>query len=155
MARPRAQGHEIMRTKSLRIMRIRESRQNKARPPPLSERAHDNRDKNPADSVREACDRCLTCARILHQTDDLGERRVAADLSARIRKKPVRFSVPVTTRSPGAFSTERLSPVTADSSIDESPKMTVPSAGTLVPGRSAECRRQKYRGRESPSRHRS
>ena len=56
-------------------------------------------------------------------------------LVARTRSVPVVLIDAPITVSPGAFDTGRLSPVTIDSSISELPSSTVPSTGTLAPGR--------------------
>ena len=53
------------------------------------------------------------------------------------RRKPERLTVAAYTRSPAALSTGMLSPVSADSSTALSPSMTLPSTGTLLPGRTA------------------
>ena len=55
--------------------------------------------------------------------------------STRISKLPVPFSVPPVTRSPATFSTGTGSPVSMDSSTELLPSVTVPSIGTLSPGR--------------------
>ena len=55
--------------------------------------------------------------------------------SATIRNIPFLFRVPPKTLSPFSFDTGRLSPVSMDSSTLECPFFTVPSTGTLSPGR--------------------
>ena len=55
--------------------------------------------------------------------------------STRISKLPVPFRVPPVTVSPATFSTGTGSPVSIDSSTALLPSMTVPSIGTLSPGR--------------------
>ena len=53
--------------------------------------------------------------------------------SARIANHPLRLTVAPMTRSPGALSTGKDSPVSALSSTAPAPSMTVPSAGTCSP----------------------
>ena len=53
----------------------------------------------------------------------------------RATKRPSAFTEPPITRLPGALATGRLSPVTSDSSTCERPSVTLPSIGTLSPGR--------------------
>jgi copper chaperone CopZ len=55
--------------------------------------------------------------------------------SARIRTEPVVLSVPAMTLAPASLVTGIDSPVTIDSSSEERPSSTVPSTGTLSPGR--------------------
>ena len=59
----------------------------------------------------------------------------APTLVARTRSAPVVFTVAPMTSEPTALATGRLSPVTMDSSMSESPSSTTPSVGTLDPGR--------------------
>ncbi len=56
-------------------------------------------------------------------------------LSARITKLPLRLMVPPITRASFSLVTGRDSPVTMDSSSEEWPSSTMPSTGTLSPGR--------------------
>lgn len=56
-------------------------------------------------------------------------------LVARTRTVPVVFTEAPMTGDPGVLATGRLSPVTMDSSISDSPDSTMPSTGTLPPGR--------------------
>ena len=53
----------------------------------------------------------------------------------RTRRLPPAATVPATTCSPGCLATGRDSPVIIDSSTSAAPSVTVPSAGTRVPGR--------------------
>ena len=55
--------------------------------------------------------------------------------SARMTSDPVRFTVAPTSRLPGALSTGIDSPVIMDSSTELDPSSTIPSTGTLSPGR--------------------
>ena len=71
----------------------------------------------------------LTCCTICASTVSLPTR------SARITNDPVPFTVPPMTWLPGSFSTGIDSPVIMDSSIAPVPSMTIPSTGTLSPGR--------------------
>ena len=57
--------------------------------------------------------------------------------SARMANQPERLTVAPVTRSPGRLSTGTLSPVTTDSSTVPAPSISVPSAGTLSPARTA------------------
>ena len=57
---------------------------------------------------------------------------------ARQVKKPLWFRVAALTRSPGALSTGRLSPVRAASFTALSPSVTSPSTGMLSPGRTTK-----------------
>ena len=56
-------------------------------------------------------------------------------LSARMTNEPVWFTVPPMTPSPAVFVVGIASPVTSDSSSEERPSSTVPSTGTVSPGR--------------------
>src|SRR5262249_15516764 len=51
------------------------------------------------------------------------------------RSGPCSFTVPASTRSPGFFSTGRLSPVSIDSLTVDSPVSTRPSTGIVAPAR--------------------
>ncbi len=53
-------------------------------------------------------------------------------------KAPVPLTVPPVTSSPADFSWKRGSPVSMDSSTEEWPETTRPSAGTRSPGRTAQ-----------------
>ena len=55
----------------------------------------------------------------------------------RTRRLPPLATVPAMTAAPGPFDTVRDSPVIIDSSTSALPSMTMPSAGTRVPGRTS------------------
>ena len=78
--------------------------------------------------ARERC----ACATICTICDSRVSRPI---FSARIRKPPDWLMVPAMTRAPGSFATGIDSPVTSDSSSAERPSVSVPSTGTLSPGR--------------------
>jgi len=59
----------------------------------------------------------------------------APTLVARARRDPVVFTEAPMSSDPTCLGTGRLSPVTIDSSISDSPNVTTASTGTLAPGR--------------------
>ena len=76
----------------------------------------------------------LRCASATRRT--ICARSVSAPTrSPRITKLPVPLSVPPMRRSPGPFSSGIGSPVSIDSSTELLPAITMPSTGTLPPGR--------------------
>ena len=87
-------------------------------------------------AVGEALARSLGVLGLLDEAGTICASAVSAPiLVARTRKVPVVFTVAPITLEPTVLATGRLSPVTMDSSISDSPSSTIPSVGIFAPGR--------------------
>ncbi len=137
VARPRAHGHAMTSTATMRII---------AGVKPAPTPSHHTRRVTVATPItagtKTAATRSasrwigalLPCASRTKRTTCA--RAVSAPTAvASMRKAPVLFTVAPTTRSPGAFSTGRLSPVSIASSTAERPSSTTPSTAIRSPGR--------------------
>ena len=138
VARPRAQGHAMIRTATALTMAWarRGSGPIQAQTANVTSATRTTAGTNQPETVSASfwMGARLRCASATMRT--ICDNRVSAPTrSAVIRKPPVPLRVPPVTRSPSAFSTGIDSPVTMDSSTLDRPSVTTPSTGTDSPGR--------------------
>jgi len=75
--------------------------------------------------------------RFFDRPNDLGERGFFADFDGLDAQNPVFVDSGPGDGVPGFFSTGMLSPVSIDSSTDDTPSITTPSTGIFSPGRTS------------------
>ena len=138
VARPRAQGHAMMRTEiaATRAWAKRGSGPKAAQATKATAAIPTTAGTNQAATA--SASRCMG-ARLLWASATSWTMRARSvsrpTFSARMTKPPVPLRVAPVTRAPGPFSTGIGSPVTIDSSTALVPSRTTPSTGTFSPGR--------------------